>query len=81
MECHKDRGCVIVFPLKQVTAFCSIADSICVVTPTGAQVADLVAFGQHDLTHWLSNGRTFDYSGTIYLTQDIRCIRTAANLC
>ncbi|MGI6082252.1 MAG: DUF1989 domain-containing protein [Limnochordia bacterium] len=40
-----------------------------VVTPTGAQVADLVAFGQHDLTHWLSNGRTFDYSGTIYLTQ------------
>jgi len=40
-----------------------------VIDPEGEQVADLVAFAYLDLTEWLSNGRTFDYNGTIYLTQ------------
>jgi uncharacterized protein YcgI (DUF1989 family) len=40
-----------------------------VIAPEGEQVADLIAFGRHDPTHWLCNGRTFDYNQTIYLTQ------------
>lgn len=39
-----------------------------VTDPHGGQVCDLVAFRADDTTEWLSNGRTFDYNGTIYLT-------------
>lgn len=39
-----------------------------VIDPQGGQVCDLVAFRAGDITEWLSNGRTFDYEGTIYLT-------------
>jgi uncharacterized protein YcgI (DUF1989 family) len=39
-----------------------------VTDPQGDQVCDLVAFRADDITEWLSNGRTFDYNGTIYLT-------------
>ncbi|HSU87013.1 MAG TPA: urea carboxylase-associated family protein [Chthoniobacterales bacterium] len=34
----------------------------------GEQVADLIAFNQHDLDEWMSSGRTIDYANTIYLT-------------
>ena len=34
----------------------------------GGQVADLTAFRFHDSSEWLSNGRSFDYGGTIYFT-------------
>lgn len=34
----------------------------------GGQVADLTAFRLKDSSEWLSNGRSFDYGGTIYLT-------------
>ncbi len=36
--------------------------------PMGGQVADLVAFAKDNTGEWLSNGRTFDYGGTIRLT-------------
>lgn len=39
-----------------------------VIDPEGEQVADLVAFAHEDTTEWLSNGRSFDYNGTIYMT-------------
>ncbi len=39
-----------------------------VLDPLGGQSGDLVAFREGDITEWLSNGRTFDYGGTIYLT-------------
>ena len=39
-----------------------------VIDPMGGQTGDLVAFREGDITEWLSNGRTFDYGGTIYLT-------------
>lgn len=39
-----------------------------IIAPAGEQTADLVAFAHDDTTEWLSNGRTFDYNGTIYLT-------------
>ena len=34
----------------------------------GKQVADLCAFAKNDATEWLSNGRTFDYEGTLFLS-------------
>jgi len=34
----------------------------------GGQVADLTAFRYGDSSEWLSNGRSFDYGGTIYFT-------------
>lgn len=39
-----------------------------VIDPMGSQVADLLVYDAHDLGQWLSNGRTFDYEETIYLT-------------
>jgi uncharacterized protein len=39
-----------------------------IVDPLGEQSGDLVAFRAGDVTEWLSNGRTFDYGGTIYPT-------------
>lgn len=35
----------------------------------GQQVADLLAFSESDTQEVISNGRTFDYSDTIYLTE------------
>jgi uncharacterized protein YcgI (DUF1989 family) len=38
--------------------------------PEGEQVADLIAFSQHEERRaWLSSGRTFDYNNTIRLTR------------
>jgi uncharacterized protein YcgI (DUF1989 family) len=34
----------------------------------GKQVADLCAFAENDATEWLSNGRTFDYESTLFLS-------------
>lgn len=39
-----------------------------VIDPLGEQVADLVCFSRDDPREWLSNGRTFDYNSTIYVT-------------
>ncbi len=43
-------------------------DTLRVISPTGAQVADVVAFAADDTREWLSSGRTIDYGGTIYVT-------------
>ena len=34
----------------------------------GEQVVGLVAFARRDIAEWLSNGRSFDYNGTIAMT-------------
>ena len=39
-----------------------------IVDPCGEQVADLVAFAASDPREFLSNGRTFDYAGTVRLS-------------
>lgn len=39
-----------------------------VVCPEGEQVADLVAYRTDDMTECISNGKTFDYEETIFLT-------------
>ena len=36
--------------------------------PLGEQVADLVAYNQHDVGELLSSGRTFDYVSRLFLT-------------
>ena len=41
---------------------------LCIIDLQGGQVADLTAFRLHDLSEWLSNGRSFDYGGTLYFT-------------
>lgn len=51
-----------------------------VIDPLGAQVCDLVAFRAGDITEWLSNGRTFDYVGTIYLTSGDTLYSNKSNL-
>ncbi len=43
-------------------------DYLKVVCPEGEQVADLVAYRKEDMTEFISNGKTFDYEETIYLT-------------
>ncbi len=48
---------------------CSSGGELTVIDPFGRQVADLVAFSMHDTNEWLSSGRTFDYSGTLRLTE------------
>ncbi len=42
--------------------------TLTVTDPEGEQVADLVAFDADDVREALSNGRTFDYEGTVRLT-------------
>ena len=39
-----------------------------IIDPMGQQVSDLLAFNAEDVREVISNGRTFDYSDTIYLT-------------
>lgn len=44
------------------------SQTLTIITPHGAQVADLLAFNAHDVCETLSNGRTFDYNKTIRLS-------------
>lgn len=38
-----------------------------IIDPMGGQSGDVIAFREGDITEWLSNGRTFDYGGAIYM--------------
>jgi hypothetical protein len=40
-----------------------------IIDPQGGQSGDLMAYRDGDITEWLSNGRTFDYNETIYVTK------------
>jgi uncharacterized protein len=56
-------------PARSGTAFVlERGATLTVVDPEGGQVADLVAFAADDPREALSNGRTFDYEGTVALT-------------
>lgn len=51
------------------TAFrLSKGQRLVVIDPQGQQVSDLLAFNADDVREVISNGRTFDYADTIYLT-------------
>lgn len=51
-----------------------------VIDPEGEQVSDLVAFNLHDIRETISNGRTFDYADTIYLTNGHRLYSNRSNV-
>lgn len=56
-------------PPRSGTAFVLPAGAVLtVIDPCGQQVSDLVAFAQDDVRESISNGRTFDYEETIFLT-------------
>ncbi|WP_136163464.1 DUF1989 domain-containing protein [Sphingomonas flavalba] len=56
-------------PPRSGTAFVLPAGAVLtVIDPCGQQVSDLVAFAQNDMREAISNGRTFDYEETIFLT-------------
>lgn len=60
---------LIEIPPRSGTAFVlERGDVLTVADPLGEQVADLVAFAADDVREALSNGRTFDYEGTIALS-------------
>ncbi|WP_343348057.1 urea carboxylase-associated family protein [Sphingomicrobium sp. XHP0239] len=54
-------------------------DRLVVIDPEGEQVADLLAFNTHDLDEVISNGRTFDYADTIYLTKGATLFSNRSN--
>jgi uncharacterized protein YcgI (DUF1989 family) len=58
---HIERQSGTAFKLKR-------GQRLRVIDPMGEQVADLMAFAEHDLGEWLSSGRTIDYANTIYVT-------------
>lgn len=56
-------------PPRHGTAFrLARGETLRVVDPEGGQVSDLLAFMAGDVDECLSNGRTFDYEGTIRLS-------------
>lgn len=54
--------------------------TLTVIDPEGAQVADLLAFNRHDIGEALSNGRTFDYEETVRLTSGNRLWSNRSNV-
>lgn len=44
-------------------------DTLTIIDVAGEQVADLFCVARRDSGEWLSNGRTFDYNGTLRLTR------------
>ncbi|MGD8293366.1 MAG: urea carboxylase-associated family protein, partial [Desulfobacterales bacterium] len=58
-----------IIPAKKYTALTLKAGQfLSLIDLKGGQVADLTAFRLHDSSEWLSNGRSFDYGGTLYFT-------------
>ena len=55
-------------PRTGTSFFVNKGQRLTVIDPKGGQVSDLVAFSRHDTDEVISNGRTFDYADTIYLT-------------
>lgn len=51
-----------------------------VIDPQGGQVSDLLAFDANDIREVISNGRTFDYADTIYLTTGHKLYSNRSNV-
>lgn len=61
-------GSIEVAPRTGTSFLIRKGQQLTVIDPNGTQVSDLVVFNQHDVGEVISNGRTFDYADTIYLT-------------
>ena len=69
MAMHMPSGRLQEIPAGSGVAFnLNAGATLRVVDPYGGQVADLVAFDGSDPREALSNGRSFDYAGTLRLT-------------
>lgn len=53
--------------------------ALTVIDPEGSQVADLLAYSLADVREVISNGRTFDYEETLYLTAGNRLWSNRSN--
>lgn len=51
-----------------------------VIDPKGVQVSDLLVFNANDTNEVISNGRTFDYADTIYLTTGNKLYSNRSNV-
>ena len=58
----------IIKPMSFAAVALKKGNSLRIVDLEGGQVADLTAFNAHESSEWLSNGRSFDYGGTIRFT-------------
>ena len=58
----------------------SLGQQLTVCDLEGGQVADLLAIGQADVGEVISNGRTFDYNETIYLTTGAKLWSNRSNV-
>ena len=58
----------IIQAMKSEAFFVGAGRFLRVTDVEGGQVADLTAFRFRDSSEWLSNGRSFDYGGTIRFT-------------
>lgn len=63
-----DDGTIQLSPKTGTSFILKKGQRFTITDPLGGQVSDLVAFNAHDTAEALSNGRTFDYADTIYLT-------------
>jgi uncharacterized protein YcgI (DUF1989 family) len=59
----------IIPPRSGVAFILKKGDSLTVVDIEGEQVSDCICYNMHDVSEYLSSGRTLDYAETIYLTK------------
>ena len=67
-------------PRSGVTVTIKKGQFLTVMDTEGEQVSDLVAYNLHDTKEVISNGRTFDYADTIYLTKGHRLYSNRSNV-
>ncbi|MBH9536962.1 urea carboxylase-associated family protein [Novosphingopyxis sp. YJ-S2-01] len=68
-------------PRRSGTAFeLKRGQRLTVCDPEGEQVSDMVAYNKADPRELISNGRTFDYQDTIYLTTDHKLYSNRSNI-
>ncbi len=55
-------------------------DALQIIDPHGGQVADLMAFGLHDLRETFSSGRTLDYNASVFLSSGAALYSNRSNV-
>lgn len=63
-----EDGSVELAPRTGTSLILKKGQHLSIIDPQGKQVSDLAAYNALDIRETLSNGRTFDYAGKIYLT-------------
>jgi uncharacterized protein YcgI (DUF1989 family) len=68
-DCHScDDGSIELAPRTGTSFILKKGQRLSIIDPQGKQVSDIAAYNAADMRETLSNGRTFDYAGKIYLT-------------